>query len=149
MSGTLWPKAKGGKRSKAVIIEAMIAAEALEEEAAANPPVIIEAMIATDALEEAAAAHVPVVDALWHVAEEDGPIEVEREESLSDDQEFDEEEPCNPVVMDDAFIVELLTKTKTTNAGRQFLVHYKDLARANDRWFSEEDLVEDGHAHHI
>ena len=106
-------------------------------------------MIATDALEEAAAAHVLVVDALWHVAEEDGPIEVEREESLSDDQEFDEEEPCNPVVMDDAFIVELLTKTKTTNAGRRFLVHYKDLVRANDRWFSEEDLVEDGHAHHI
>jgi hypothetical protein len=30
VEGTLWPKAKGGKKSKAVVIEAMIAAEKLK-----------------------------------------------------------------------------------------------------------------------
>jgi hypothetical protein len=132
VEGTLWPKAKGGKRSKAVVIEAMIAAEEAEEEVAAE-------MNEEARVDDFAAVNIAM----------EPEIQMDDEDEQNSDDVDDEDVGSPGEVVDDGFIVEMISKSKVTKAGSQYLVHYKGLARSNDRWFSAEDLEEDGLAHHI
>jgi hypothetical protein len=119
VEGTLWPKAKGGKRSKAVVIEAMIAAEEAEEEVAAE-------MNEEARVDDFAAVNIAM----------EPEIQMDDEDEQNSDDVDDEDVGSPGEVIDDGFIVEMISKSKVTKAGSQYLVHYKGLARSNDRWFS-------------
>lgn len=135
-AGTLYPKAGGGARSKAVIIEAMIKADALAAEDEVD-----------EALEEEDEAIVMVAPSDVEAEEED--VEPVEERDIADIVEEQgagsvEEAPVVEMKQIEAQLAEYLVKAKTTVAGVQYLVHFKDLPCSNDEWWSKEELEDDG-----
>jgi hypothetical protein len=96
----LWPKAKGRKRSKAVIIKAMIAAEEAKEEVAAE-------MNEEARVDDFAAVNIAI----------EPEIQIDDKDEQNSDDVDDEDVGSPGEVVDDGFIVEMISKSKVTKAG--------------------------------
>lgn len=146
-AGTLYPKAKGNKRSKAVIVEALLLADALEKEEEEQAVEVDSESVPNQDVEhdqDSAAS----LDFMMEEEEEDAfeeKLVLEQEEDPEVIEQVLGKEEKTIKVVEVEFTIENLRKMKVTIAGRQFLAQFKDLPRSNNQWIAEDELLEDGH----
>ncbi len=139
-NGTLYSQTQGGKRSKVVVVEAIIRADALATEKDLVEEALEERNVEGDVL-VGPQAHSRVGEVLKSDGEEAESDNVDVEMNLGDDG-VDEMQGGNIETAD--YLAECLVRSKATVAGMQYLVHFKNLPRSNDEWWFQEELEEEG-----